>query len=327
MRLALALLAAGLLLSTTTLKAGASLGPNDFSVTADWPGPVGSADFKPVCGQPVIPPPAPGQTTPPTVEITCTAAWTNQVGGLAISGRATRLGDGANGPFTAVCDWTIDAHSKVVLTMNEARQVVSSRYDDFGGKGTESCSWSMSFSSSSINGTISGRVELGFVSGRTASFNGDLVSEATSGSGEYDKATGGGAFTQSQQITLPDPSKFPGSPVRRLAAAVTGQALHLTLHSGTSRTVILLPGKTILRASTKPYRLHLSTSPGSSCRATATAGQRTVQLGRAADGNRDGTVLFGTKLTSALSGGAWTLHARCTAGGHASLARAAVTIK
>ena len=237
------LAAAGLLVTAGAVQASpTTLGPSDFSVTAQWPGPVGSADYKPTCAQPTIPAPTPGSTTPPLVEIHCTASWTNQASGVTITGQATRVGDSATGPFSAVCDWTFAAHVAVTINMNESRKVVGSSYDDFGANGTESCSWSMKFGSSAINGTISGQVTLGFVGGRTASFNGSLTSVAVSGTGEYDHATGGGPFTQSQEITLPDPATFPTGPLRRLAAAAAGQPMHLALRTGTASRAVIVPG-------------------------------------------------------------------------------------
>jgi hypothetical protein len=327
-RFVTALAAAGLLVSAGGVQAAhISLGPSDFSVTAQWPGPVGSADFKPTCAQPTIPAPTPGSTTPPLVDIHCTASWTNQASGVTITGRASRLADGATGPFSAICDWTLSAHVAVTMSMNELRKVVGSAYDDFGATGTESCSWSMTFGSSAINGTISGNVTLGFVSGRTASFDGELNSQAVSGTGEYEKATGGGPFTQSQQITLPDPSLFPTGPVRRITAAAAGQPMHLTLRAGgASRAVIVLPGAKILLSSSKPYRLHLAAAPGSSCTATARSGGRTVALGRASDANRDGTILFGKPLARTLGRGAWALSATCKVGSRTAAARASITV-
>lgn len=160
------------------------------------------------------------------------------------------------------------------------------------------------------------------MSGANVALSGTFAVAVAAGTGEFAGLVGGGVFQESVEYpiasalslaagALPVPLGVPIASLVRspLAAAAETSRLALQLRKGRPRALVVSPRSSVSRAGTEALRL--VSAPRASCTATARGRDRRVDLGRAADVDGDGLVVFPGALAQKLGPGAWTLSAVC----------------
>jgi hypothetical protein len=304
--------------------AAAPVDPRDFEVN--------------LSGAPPLDQPQP-ECTGQYPELSCTVSFSTAVNGFQISGTVKERSTGRTGSIKTTCDFDLQFQGSLQIS---GSSVQSSHH----GSGGQRCSWFMDFGGgSTLTGTFVGQMKMDIENG-SGTMTGSLTVTVTAGTGDFEGKVGSGTFQQSEQISQPVPQpptdmppgpggqppsgqlppgcvppsdpddplppecQPPSQPFRVLASATAGSKLKLKLRTGKPTAVIAAPGKSIDKDVDSGLRV--VSARGSTCGAVAQQGSRSVDLGRAADANRDGLVVIVPKLLPKLGSGSWTLAATCS---------------
>lgn len=285
------------LVVAAVLAVGQQVDPYDFEVNVDYR-PDLNVPVQPSC----VPEPGGG--------FLCTASFTHTETARTLTGSGRRISTGQEGTFRTTCDWSFSLRS-VVLSQN----FTIKEFRELSGGGSQACSWAIQLASGTLSGDMRGNVSMGLAGPFTARYDATMTVNVVGGTGEFAGLVGGGTYTHSQTVPLTPPGGL-----RALAAAGPPSQLDLSLRKGKPAARISSPGARLTRA--LDGGLRVVTVPGASCRATARKGTKTVALGSARDGDRDGLVVVVRKLRPRLTPGRWTIVATCTR----ATARAVVTV-
>lgn len=259
----------------------------DINVTSGFPTPTAA----PQCG-----PPDAGGATLCRIEQRLNAA------GRPLTGRASQRSTGRSGELNALCDMVVDVRALFRYTPPFDVEVT-----ELGGTATQSCSWRVSVGGGELVGTMSGGGTIGLAGPTSGSYSGRLTVVVAGGAGEFQGLVGGGTFEHAQEFPLR--TRFTLSLLSGATAAQPSR-MSLRLRKGPPRVLIAAPAGAV--RATADTGLRVVSAPGSTCSASATAGERTVDLGRARDGNRDGLVVVAKRLRPKLRPGTWRLSVRCS---------------
>jgi hypothetical protein len=268
--------------AAAVLAVGQQVDPHDFEV---------NVDYKPDLAIAALP-----TCTPAGV---CTSEFTYSESGRSLSGTGRRISTGQEGTFRTTCDWSLPLRAVFV-----PKGIAVEEFRELSGSGSQACSWAIQLASGTLSGDMSGAVAVSLAGPLTALYEAMMTVRVVGGTGEFAGLVGGGTYTHSQEVPLSAPSG-------RSLAAAAGSQLDLTLRKGKPAARVWATDA-----------LRIVTVAGSSCRTTARKGRKTVRLGSARDGDRDGLVLVLGKLRPRLTLGRWTIKSVCT---HAT-ARAVVTV-
>lgn len=266
-------------------------------------------------GGPQITPPQPS-CTEDAGAITCSTSFDFAMSGQRLTGTVRSRSKGLSGSIETVCDMSQRMRQRFRFSPGGGMEVL-----EFSGSGSQSCSWFMDFGSSTLAGSISGRMEMGLASPSSAYFGGTFSVVVVAGTGAFEGMVGTGVFNQHEEFPLPtggvgarqaDTGAGSSAGAGRSLAALAGgngSRMKLKLRRGRPLARIVSPGPRLKRVS--DAKLRVVSAPGSSCRASARNGELVVDLGRASDGDRDGLVVFSGRVASKLKPGAWTVTASC----------------
>lgn len=259
-------------------------------------------------GGPEMQAPQPSCTQDEAGVMTCSSSYDYTATGQRMQGTVTERTTGLSGTIDVTCDWDIRQRQSFRHRQGaEQPEVV-----EFSGSGSQSCSWSMDFGASLLVGTMRGTMSTGLVASATqptAFFGGTFSVVVVAGTGAFKDMVGSGVFNEYETFPL-----FGGEHGPRALASTAGD--------GSKMKVKLRRGRPLARISSHGPRvenasgasLRVATAPSAACRAVATRGTKRVDLGQAADGNRDGQVVFPGRLAAKLGRGTWRLTATCTYG-------------
>lgn len=259
----------------------------DITVTSSFPTPTAT----PQCG----PPDVGGAST-------CRIEQRLNTAGRPLTGRASQRSTGRSGELNALCDMLVDIRALFRYTPPFDVEVT-----ELGGTATQSCSWRVAVGGDELVGTMSGGGTIGLAGPTSGSYSGRLTVAVAGGTGELQGLVGGGTFDHAQEFPLR--TRFTLSLLSGSAAAQPSR-MTLRLRKGPPRVLIAAPTGTM--PATADTGLRVVSVPGSTCSASATAGGRTVDLGRARDGNRDGLVVVAKRLRPKLRPGTWRLSVSCS---------------
>lgn len=269
--------------AAAALALGQQVDPHDFEV---------DVDIKPDVVVPATPSCVPAEGG----GFLCTAQLTDTAAGKSVSGSARQVSTGKTGTFRMTIDWSLSLRA-VVLVRNFAVE----SFRELSGGGQHTASWSIETADGTYVGDMRGTMRVSLAGPLTGRYEGQLTVNVVSGPGGV---VGSGTFSHSQDFPLPTAARLLS------LVAATPSTLDLTLSPGKPRARIASPGSGLKRATDGGLRV--VTVPGSTCKATARKGTRTVTLGSARDGDRDGTVVVVRKLRPRLTPGRWTIVATCT---------------
>jgi hypothetical protein len=157
---------------------------------------------------------------------------------------------------------------------------------------------------------MSGDGSLALAGPASGAYTGTLKVVAGVGTGEFAGLVGNGSFTHRQDFAVPLTMPIGSLPFALTAATSEPSSLQLSLRKGKPLALVAAPG---VRLSAKTdIGLRVVSALGSSCAATARKGTRSVRLGPARDGNRDGLVIVVPRLRPKLAPGRWTIAVKCT---------------
>ncbi len=205
----------------------------------------------------------------PPFSFSCPFDYKYAQSGAAMSGTATWAAKNLSGPFTATCDYDVAIHGKVSVDVSAAGAV--SQAFDFGGSGSQACSWTLNLSGATLTGTLSGVLTFGQADATTASFKGDFTVNVLSGTGQFAGAVGSGSFTENETMDLagkaPSGAIPSQSQIAALAAASGSAGSSSSIPSGA-----IPPGVTIPAGVSVPPGVTIPTSKTVRHLAAATPG-------------------------------------------------------
>jgi hypothetical protein len=270
-----------------------------------------------------IPAPAPGAGLPACVGPdpggvrTCVVSGTVSTGAGSkfLTGTVRQTSTGRSGTMEAICRWSGDYRATTRVSLSPTMSPIV-ELTELSGSVSQSCSWSIFIRHedtgkvSGITGSMSGDGSLALAGPATGAYTGTLKVFAGVGTGEFAGLVGDGSFTHRQDFAVPLSAPPGFSPFELTAATSEPSSLQLSLRKGKPLALVAAPGAR-LNAKTD-IGLRVVSALGSSCAATARKGTRSVRLGPARDGNRDGLVVVVPRLRPKLTSGRWTLAVKCT---------------
>ncbi len=283
-----------------------------------------------------------------------------------MSGTATWTSKNLSGALTATCDYNIAIHGKVTTNVS-ATGSTSSPVFDFGGSGSQACSWTITFSGSTLTGTMTGVLTFGQADATTGSFKGNFTVNVVSGTGLFAGAVGSGSFTENETMDLAGKAPAGSLPsqaeIAALAAAGSaGSGAPSSIPSGSIPPGVSIPAGVSIPTS-KTVRHLAAATPGSAMRLKLTKGasRATVVIPKTvsasgsyalhvaaapgsaciasatkagtsvdlgrATASKTGAAIFPGKLGTKLKTGTWKLAASCAFGGAKTSAAGTAVIK
>lgn len=298
MKTAAVLTAALSLLGATASAAG--IDPHDFEVNLQG-GP-----------QPEIAP-TPQCTTAADGTMTCTAAGSYTSSAKHMTGTVRERSSGRSGAIETTCDFSMSHRQTVQIAPGGSPEMT-----EFGGSGSQRCSWHMSFPDGSLTGTLVGEMRMELAGPGRARFSGRMTVEVVAGTGAFADRVGTGTFEETEEFSLGSRS------LAQALAARDGSRMSLRLRPGKPRARIASPGPRL--AAGTDGGLRVVSAPGAACQASAVRAGRRVALGLARDADRDGLVVVTRKLRAKLTRGTWTLTASCAYRGGTAAVSATVVV-
>lgn len=266
---------------------------------------------------------------------TCMVSGTISTGAGSknLTGAVRQTSTGRSGNMEALCRWSGDYRATTRVSLSPTMSPIV-ELTGLSGSVSQSCSWAVwirhddTGKVSGITGSMSGDGSLALAGPESGSYTGTLKVFAGVGTGEFAGLVGNGSFTHRQDFTVPLSAPSGSLPFALTTATSEPSSLQLSLRKGKPQALVAAPGAR-LNAKTD-IGLRVVSALGSSCAATARKGTRSVRLGPARDGNRDGLVVVVPRLRPRLASGRWTIAVTCKfrVGGAAgtALKRVVVTV-
>ena len=301
----------------------------------------------------------------PPFTINCPFDYSYNQSAVPMNGTATWTSKNLSGSFQASCDFNVAIKGKAAVAVSATGS--SSQTFDFGGSGTQACSWTMSFSGATLTGTLNGTMAFGQSDATTGTFKGDFTVTVLSGTGQFQGAVGSGSFTENETMDLAGKAPAGAMPSQSeiaamAAAGAASSGAPSSIPSGSIPPGVSIPAgvtiptsKTVRHLSAAPAgsAMHLKLSQGVAratfvipktvaslssyalhvaaapgSACTATATKAGTSVDLGkATASKTGAAIFPGKLATKLKTGQWKLAASCTLSGAKAAATGAAVIK